>query len=404
MTRLRALAVLPAVLAAAGCDLPAAPAQPRLWTLFDLQRLASGPTRDLGLAPAGGVPGGIPASHFISDDGGGTPSLALGDTWSDGLRAAYVATELWSGFARVWVQPVYLAETGFTAAGLPMVPADARPIFSVGPQSSFYSPYWQQVFFDLPDGRAAGDFTSSRQIIESGATLHLAASALRVLAPPSIGQPVDTGPGAGSRQIGVIPTGQGWLDGQEVHFLDFGTGTFKWDAARVVEELPLFVFTRRDDQGDLRGIDGVPTVAGSGPIGSGAPPDVSALGGQPRFGALWRLYTVTLPKGAGVFAPPQFGSRFDPANSGATVVTDVSAEIAGAPAEDVQLWVGRVALNPGCFQGTLAGLDPSNGPGGCVWLDSQGAIEREIDGEWIRRTDLLVTCPFVSYADAAVPP
>jgi hypothetical protein len=43
-------------------------------------------------------------------------------------------------------------------------------------------------------------------------------------------------------------------------------------------------------------------------------------------------------------------------------------------------------------------------PDPCVWLDSQAAIEQLMPHEAIKRTDVLVTCPFVSYHDAAVTP
>jgi hypothetical protein len=366
------------------------------------------------LAPDDGLPGGLPVSHFISNDSGSNPtgavlSLTIGDTWTEGYRSAYVTTELWSGYAQVWVQPLYLPVTSWNDNGTPNVAVDAagaqHPIFSVGPGSTFYSPYWQTVFFDLPAGASAADFTSARQVIDSGALLHPAGSALMPLAPAApIGQPVDAGPIAPFRTVSMIPTGTGWLDGQPINFFNFGGSTFQWNSDRVVGELPLFTFLARDTNGGLRTLDVLPTVGGVGPLFSGidlAPPMPSQ---QPlHYGALWRAYTVTIPATAGVFAPPQLPDIAETLHLKDGIdAPPVSAEIAGAQLVSVQQWAGRVAMNPSCFD-TLDHLDPTNGPGGCVWLDSQKAIEEEIDPAWIRATDILLTCPFVSYQDTAVP-
>jgi len=76
--------------------------------------------------------------------------LALGDTRTDGYRSAYVTTELWAHFAEVWVQPAYVPVTGWNADGTPvrLLGPDGHwhPIFSVGPHSAFYSPFWQIVY------------------------------------------------------------------------------------------------------------------------------------------------------------------------------------------------------------------------------------------------------------------
>jgi hypothetical protein len=401
-------ALVAAVLAGSGCDLPTPAAHPRLWTLTELRALAANPaSADRALAPAAGIPGGIRVSHFLTADDSGAVSLTLGEAWTEGQRSAYVTTELWTGFASVWVQPLYQPVVAWRDDGFPEVALGddglQHPIFSVAPGSLFYGPYWQVIYFELPPGKTASDFRSSRQVIESGAALHPAGAALCVLAPPGpIAQPTDTTAAAGSRGIGKITTLTGWVDERPVNVFSFPNGSFRWDAGRVVEELPLFTFTARDDQGDLETIDGVPTVGGSGPIGSGRPPDLATPSGQPHYGALWRAYTVTIPATARVFAPPQAPALVGALTNQRLPFAPLGPEIMNAAAADVQLWAGRIAMNPACFD-TLAHLDPASGAGSCVWLDSQAAIEREIDGFWIRKTDALLTCPFVSYADRAVP-
>jgi hypothetical protein len=63
-------------------------------------------------------------------------------------------------------------------------------------------------------------------------------------------------------------------------------------------------------------------------------------------------------------------------------------------------------MSTGCFA-SLALIDTraSGTPQEpCQWLDSQPAIERAVAPTAIHKTDILVTCPFVSYHDVAVVP
>jgi hypothetical protein len=74
---------------------------------------------------------------------------------------------------------------------------------------------------------------------------------------------------------------------------------------------------------------------------------------------------------------------------------------------------GWVAINPdptngmaGCFA-TSGGLDPdpmNPNAGKCIWLNSQAAIEMHIDRSAIQRTDVTVTCPFVTIDGRPVSP
>jgi hypothetical protein len=203
---------------------------------------------------------------------------------------------------------------------------------------------------------------------------------------------------------GPATVSSGYLDGQTAHYLDLGTDNFSWNDDLVVDETPLFVLVYRDELDQLHRMN-VPTVAGTGPLGSSRPPNV--LGNIPHYGAYWRLYTVEVPATARIFAPLElFGAErkdFPAGFLSDTYGADVIAQGAG----DLGEWLGRVTLNEACF-GSFAKIDtrdPSNlAVGHCHWLDSQPAIEASIPPDWIRKTDLLVTCPFVSYDDFAVTP
>jgi hypothetical protein len=354
-------------LLAGACDLPASAPRARLWTLFDLDRLARGAANaepGPSLAANAGVPGGIPLSHFLTETDAG-PQLTLSTTFTDDYRSAYFTTELWSGFDEVWVQPAYLPAT--VGADGAVTPVDgATPIFSVGPASAFYSPYWQIIYFEVAAGTAPDTFTASRQVIDSGATLIPGAGRLMTLAPDTTAlPPADQGPPSARP-----PRQQGWLDGQPISFFQLGDNVH-WGSDRVVEENPLFVFLKRDASGQLQKLD-VPSVSGPGPIGH-AGPTPRAANGDPLYGALWRVYTVELPPGAGP-----------------NLMSDPSDVV-----------YGRVALDASCLADPANLVSKTEGSA-CTWLDAESVIEANIDAQLIRRTGLLITCPFVGYQDRPV--
>jgi hypothetical protein len=397
--------LLLALVACAACDLPRAQPHPRLWTLFDLQALGarSGDSAPV-LAPEGGVPDGLPLSHFLTRSG---TELWLGKTFTDGYVSGYVTTELWSGWDAVWVQPAYVPVVGWQASGAPQkLLGDDKawhPIFSVGPRSAFYSPYWQVVYFEVPADTPPDRYTSARQVLDGGFPLHPAEGHVLSLAPGPLGPPTnDTG--KLPLPIGNIKQLSGWLDGQPIAFLDFGANTFQWNERREVQETPLFMFTMRNADGVLHTLD-VPTVGGAGRIGSATPPRLAA-DGTPLYGSFWRLYTVELPATARVFAPAAYSDiegALD-ARGLPTVGTYADAVSSMAtPADVAQIApiVGRVALDAACFD-TVEHIQPTREGGTCQWLDSQAAIERYIEPASVRRTELLVTCPFVNYREQAV--
>jgi hypothetical protein len=396
-TRRYALAALLAAMA--GCDLPAAQPRPRLWTLFDLEPLYTQLGPSGAIADGYGVPGGLPLSSILASDPT-SPQLAIGNTFTLGYRDAYVTTEVWAGFPQVWAQPLYIAVVTWAADGTVTYPAGAtKPtfIFSVGPHSAFYSPYWRGIYFEVPPDTAADAFTSARQVLDAQLPMHEGPGWVAPLVPGPITVIPDPIDGA---RISQPKTVQGWLDGQPISALNFGTGTFQWDATFVVAETPLFVMMMRDTSGDPVPL-GIPSVGGEGPLFSGAPAQIAGPG-QPRYGSYWRLFTALAPQSARVFVPPQSPLHDVVAAKGVPVADDrYGADVLAAPLADIADFVGKIALNPDCFA-TLNQLDPQSGAGACVWLDSQGALEANIGSAGIDRTDLLVTCPFVNYQDMPV--
>jgi hypothetical protein len=396
---------------APACDAPKPGARPVLLTVADLQ-VAAATRPNEPLFPDSGVPGGLPLSDYVVAQGD-TVSLTLRETWTHGYRSGYVTTELWSGFDEVWVQPMYVPVTGFTDAG-PKVVKDGdkwHPIFSVGPDSAFYSPYWQIVYFQVPEGTAFDAYKSARDVLDAGLPLFPRRGKAIALVPKPVVLPAtmvaDTMVPGSDRKIGQPKQGFGYLDGEQVSTVEFDAETFTWNDARVVDEIPLFVLVWRRPDGALERLN-VPTVAGTGPLYENRPVDISDET-HPRYGAYWRIYTVELPSTARVFAPPQFTafeSKLPAAFPRATYGDDLAMEPDLLFLDD---WLGRVALNAtpvdgyphGCFgkYDSLTG-DAQDFP--CNWLDSQPAIEKAVVPDAIKRTELVVTCPFVTYHDTAV--
>ena len=406
-----------ATCALAACDLPANPRRPQLLTFADLSRLADGDPA-VTFANDQGAPGGLRVSDFVTKDDAGY-HLTLRDTWTEGYRSAYETAEIWLGFDEVWVQPVYVAITGFTDGKPDLLPDPSAtdpekmswsPIFSVGPDSAFYSPFWQVFYFKVPVGTDADAYTTAREVIDSGLPL-IPGPAHTMSLVPAGETIVPATAGAPMQAVGgPTDVSTGYLDGKDVSFLDFGKDNFSWNDDLVVDATPLFMLVYRDDAGHLQPMH-VPTIAGTGPLYANRPPNVS--NDVPHYGAFWRLYTVEVPATARIFAPPLPAFAAASADYPPAFLEPESTYGAGVlttPTNDIGHWLGRVALNAvpsvdstikSCFD-DYDNLDTSPGSAGpepCAWLDSQPAVERAVPASSIQPTDVLVTCPFVSYDD-----
>jgi hypothetical protein len=399
----RALAC--AVLTALGaCSQAPSPPAAKLWTLFDVEALyAGGAPATKALAAADGLPGGVPLGNIttgpaVPPDG---PVLTIRNGLAEGYAVAYGTTEVWSNYAEVWMQPAYAPITGWVD-GVPQKVTDPatgtwRPIFSVGPTSGFYSPFWQIVYVTVPVGTTTDTFTSARQILDSGYPLT-----------PSQGQTMPLVPDGTT--VGGKKPGTGWLDGAAVSFLNFGTATFTWDATNVVGEVPIYYLSLIGADGAPHVLASMPTVLGTSPPGT-APVAPLKVANVARYSAYWRLYVATVPPFARVFAPPGSQAEADLLAIGRSPGT-YTAAIAATPPDYYAQYVGRVAVNagdpsagiPGCFDDpTLLEHDDSS-TSTCTWLDSQAALETYIDLSTVVTTGITVTCPVVTVKNTAVVP
>jgi hypothetical protein len=380
---------------------------PTLLTVADLQALLATATPTTAVAVDHGLPGGLPLRDLIGvDPATQKPMLEAQPTFSGAYRSVYLTTEVWAGFDEVWVQPMYVPVTGYAADGTPQRAKGAdgawHPIFGVGSGSAFYSPFWQMVTFELPTGADVASFQSVRDVIDRGLDLKPAGGYLAVLAPDAVEVPPQIAvPAAGGEPIGGPSRATGVVDGQPAPFLDFGGGTFTWNDDLVVQEAPIFMWVVRDAAGVMHTLD-IPTVAGEGPLYAGRPP----LGGvgAPLYGSFWRLYTVEVPAGAGVFAPSTFPDLRTRLATDQSLYTYTYAPTAEDPAHlsDFSDWAGRVALNPVCFS-DAEDIDATNKRDtSCTYLDSQSAIETLVPGDSIHATGIVVTAPYITYAEVAV--
>jgi hypothetical protein len=366
-----------ALLALGACSQAPAPPAARIWTIADIEALyAAGAPPTKAVAADATLSDGIEIDHILA---GGV--LFQRPAVADHYGVSYATTEVWRGYPQVWMQPMYVPVTGWID-GVPqklLGAADGKwhPVFSVAPGSGFYSPFWQAIYFTVPPGTTTGTYTTAKQILDAGFPLAAGEGWTIPIVP---GVPAEV-----SSPVAGPIAGTGWWDGAKVSFLNFGQRLFNWDpATNVVEETPLFVMVTRGADGSLVA-PFLPTLGGTGPLGTHAGP-APLDGTQPIYASYWRLYTVEIPATARVFADDMVQQALDDAG-----VPDLGIPV---PAGYANVG-GRVVLNPDC---TIP--DPmATGPGACVYLDTQAAVEANIDPGNVQPTDVTVTCPFLTYQD-----
>jgi hypothetical protein len=399
-----------ALLALGACSQAPAPAAAKLWTLFDVQALyAAGASATKTIARGDGLPSsnpytpdGVPLGNITTGPAVPPygPALTIRNGLAEGYAITYGTTEVWAHYDQVWMQPAYAPITGWVN-GVPQKVVDTtdhkwRPIFSVGADSAFYSPFWQIVYVTVPTGTTAETFTSARQILDSGYPLT-----------PSQGQTMPLVPAA---TTGGGAAGTGFLDGQAVSFLNFGTATFTWDQTNVVGEVPLYYLSLIGGDGAPYILASMPTVLGTSPPGQAPAPPVK-IGGSPRYSAYWRLYVATVPPSARVFAPPGSQAETDLLAIGRSPGT-YTAAITANPPDFYADYLGRVAVNAGDPSAGIAGCFDSPGllehddssTDTCTWLDSQANLETHIDLSTVERTEITVTCPVITSKNTPVVP
>jgi hypothetical protein len=364
-----------ALMVAAGCG-GEPQEQAFVYTMFDI-REALRNDGHLYLGEALGP--GLPATAILTEDTStGEISLNVTPAFSEERPAAFVTTELWYGFEEVWVQPAYLQVESWSDSPAPI--PGSKVLIDVGPDSKFYSPFWQFSYAVVGPQSDPDHYRSTRALFVDGAPLH-AAGRRTCPARPLDFDPAPQGLVDPQWMTPLPPFGlpEAYLDGKRLGLIDLGPNSFAVKEGGVIEELPFFLFVAPHvPTGALGPVDAF-RIAGVGPLWSGRPAEVAIdpVTGNPqlRFGAFWRVYFAILPPGASPFHISE---------------QETARNNAVANGADPLEYEGRVAVNPQCFQDRAF-------PAGCYWLDSQAKVEGLLGSAGIVRTGITGTCPLVFF-------
>jgi hypothetical protein len=381
------------MIAFAGCQAPSATPL-GLWNTADLVSSArNGGTlpvfapNDL-VTPAGQPIEWLspPYADAATMQAGTNDGLNLLPAFSEGKTAAFVVMAIWEGYSEVWIQPFFR----FVTSWLPPDPSQnlitTMPgVISVGAQSGFYSPFWQNYWVVVPQDQRSNQFDSVKSIDDSGlqpfdgnANLFPLTPAGLLFAAPDGGQPER--PLSGDSVPQVTPT-TGVLDGSPQTYLPFGTDRFTWNpSTNVVNTAKLYVFAKFDTNDK-------PTPIGLPPIiGTGGSPVFTK--GKPSFGALVDVNWVFLPSSAGAFVPSSLPSLM------AKVMPDIAAMSSSQLDSLPHAYILRVATNAS---------DCSKDPSTCSWLDSEAAILSLVDCNTVQDSGILLALGIPFFNGQAVP-
>ena len=383
------------------CGTPPSISQGHLQTLADL----AGPQSLLpqAVTPRGQVlqflsPPFAPTASAQAADADG---LTIFPAFVDARPAAYVVTEIWDQWPRVWAQPVYQLVTALDPIKGPAPLPGARVIFSVGPGSRFYSPYWQVYYVLVPDGFRPDALTSVADVLDSKLPLAQGPNVYWTIGPEGLG----TAHAQGAKPLRPLTQDplllrlpeRGWFDGQPVSFLSFGRDRFRADDKHVVAEAVLYQFALRGPDGQPVPLD-LPRVGGTGAFR--APRPVDAPQGIPQFGALWHEFTAMLATRPGDPLPGVFVPAAMPALRARVVAMMGDARFAPLPGPVAEgtpekaEFILRVAIDGACFgQGDF--------PNGCTWLDTQASVENNLPGAAFTDTKRLTAGALVFFDGTA---
>ncbi len=381
--------LLPLIAATAACQVHDARRAPHVWTLPDLdQALQTGAP----VASGETFAGGLPATTFLEPNEDGTCRPRVLPAFAEAQPAAYVVSDLWSHYDAVWAQPWYSLVTAWDEKNpsqnrLKGADGKSAPaIYDVDTDSTFYSPFWKVIWVVVPPDTTTERYTSSRAILDAKLPLHDGPPWIYAMRTDrvNVGQSKMTHPALGS-EVGSVSIGpNAWFEGVQKPSLNLGGNNFLMDEGLIVEEAALYWFVRRGAANETA-VE-LPGIVGTGPAFTRRPAEI--VGNRPRFGGLCRLHLALLPPTAAAFDPDA-----DPAVTQKLVDANL----------DPNAFRGRVAMNAAKGASTdVACFADASFPTSCVWLDSQAAVEDRLGESNIVRTEITLTCPFVSWAGKAV--
>jgi hypothetical protein len=400
-------AALVGMLALAGCE-PPAPGPPAAWVSLTTMQSAynADPQAPIGAGLSSVFTAGFPASYFLS----APDRVRLSPVYTSGQQMAYITTDVWVNFEEIWLQPLYV----FIAAWDERVPSmatwvDIPWVATVGESSAFWSPFFRVYYVVVPADTPRDRFRSSRDVLSSGFPIFPGQARLLTLQPPGGMKPDDPSTVLLPElrvpdKVGSVRSQAVWVEGQpdERLALDFGPNRFEWNERYEILEQPLFFFFVRSADGEWLPLTSVPRVGGTGPLFERRP--AIAPANRPRFGSNWRLWSVRLPDSARLFVPPHRMDEWEVRNQGWTANLKLAraVSITGTPEEAAAALdhhAYKVLLDDTCLAPASITADDL---AKCPWLDSQEALEARLPAALLP-SEILVACPYVSYAGAAVP-
>src|SRR5262245_36013254 len=126
-------------------------------------------------------------------------------------------------------------------------------------------------------------YHSAERIFDDHLPLHDGAAVVFSMRPPNVGLPPKEEMVHPILRplVGNLSAAPGaWVDGKSITYCFEGQGGFAFDeASKLVEEVPLFILTKRDQEGQPQAM-GTPWITGSGPLFAHREP--AAPGGRPQ--------------------------------------------------------------------------------------------------------------------------
>jgi hypothetical protein len=404
-------AALVGLAALAACEAPAA-GPPAAWVSLSTMQAAynADPQAPIGAGLSSVFTAGFPASYFLA----APDRVRLAPVYTAGQQTAYITTDVWVNFPEIWLQPLYV----FISAWDERVPSmatwlpDVPWVATVGEKSAFWSPFFRVYYVVAPVDTPRDRFRTARDVLASGLPIFPGQARLLTLQPPGGMQAEDAStlllPELRSPdKVGKFRPQAVWVEGQDDErvALDFGGNRFEWNERYEILEQPLFFFFVRSAAGEWQPLTNLPRVGGTGPLFERRP--AIAPANRPRFGSNWRLWSVRLPDSARLFVPPHRVDEWEARNQGWTVnlklarTASITAPTPEALVTALDHHAYKVLLDETCLPAPPATITTDD-LAKCPWLDSQEALEERLPAALLP-SEILVACPYVSYAGAAVP-
>ncbi len=307
---------------------------------------------------------------------GDAHGLTIFPAFSEGQVAAYTVTEIWENHPRPWVQPVYIPVTSLEPLKRDF-PALPPTIFPVGIKSSFYTPFWRAVYFQVPRDTPVDAYTSVASVVNAKLPMLQGALVTCPIVPPDmlLGQADGAGDPVRPFTFDVLTrrgVASAWVNGDAVKYADFGAGAYEVDAEDQPIEAAAYFFVTEDLEGVRHPLP-LPAVLGPGALNH----------------AFYRRYDVIIDRFNRVFVPKgqsELRAHLEALGASAPEIsTSLTVELSRRYTLVVTASGSDTCLNPAIVDSPF--------PGTCALLDSEANIKKFVPVRRIVRTEAIFTAP-----------